>query len=67
MIIEIAIVCGTVFMSIISTLIYFAAFHETRKFEQLETDIKFLQTGLRAAQDDLTKIDNKVNYRGKRL
>lgn len=63
---EITIVCITIFTSIISTLVYFAAFHETRKFEYLEKRLDHIESTIHIAQDELTQIDNKINFRGHR-
>ncbi len=58
-----SIICGTVFLSILSVLVYFAAFHETRKYSDLEDAIGELQASARHAEDDLVKINNKIRFR----
>lgn len=64
MLIPIVVVCVTFFISLLSVLIYFAAFHETRKFDSIEQSLKACETRLAKIEDEQTQIDNKINFRG---
>jgi len=58
-----SIICGTVFASIISVLVYFSLFHGTRKYETLENRIETLEGSLAKTNDDITYLMNKIGAR----
>lgn len=56
-------ICGTVWTISLMVLVYFARYHRGAEFTKLEA----MQAEINTLKNELTAIDNQIQYRGKRL
>lgn len=63
MIIITSIICGSVLLTVLSVLIYFAKFHQTSQLTAAYDTLEKVNDRLEGVEDDLRKINNKMRFK----